>query len=78
MIDDALGDSTNNLDNNVSYEQKTSLSNNQEKVLVKTQQESISSPSNDGGYGNVAAILSLTIIFSIVTIIMAFFTIISR
>lgn len=80
MIDDALGGSSDNLEDENTYNQGNQQSKEQGKVLVKTQpQEPTPSQSSadDGGYGNVTALLSLTIIFSIVTIIIAFFTIIS-
>ena len=80
MIDDALGGSSDNLEEENTYNQGNQQSKEQGKVLVKTQpQEPTPSQSSadDGGYGNVTALLSLTIIFSIVTIIIAFFTIIS-
>lgn len=80
MIDDALGGSADNLEEENTYTQGNQPSKEQGKVLTKTQpQEPTPSQaqSDDGGYGNVTALLSLTIIFSIVTIIIAFFTIIS-
>lgn len=84
MIDDALGSSSDGYSDENEYQSSPVYSQEQAKVLVKTQEqaqnsgESNSSVGNDGGYGNVPALLSLTIIFSIVTIIMAFFTIIAR
>lgn len=80
MIDDALGGSADNLEDENVYTQGTQPSKEQGKVLVKTQPQEPNPSSvqtDDGGYGNVTALLSLTIIFSIVTIIIAFFTIIS-
>lgn len=80
MIDDALGGSSDNLEDENTYSQGNQQSKEQGKVLVKTQPQEPNPSSvktDDGGYGNVTALLSLTIIFSIVTIIIAFFTIIS-
>lgn len=80
MIDDALGGSSDNLEDENTYSHGNQQSKEQGKVLVKTQPQEPNPSSvqtDDGGYGNVTALLSLTIIFSIVTIIIAFFTIIS-
>lgn len=77
MIDDALGGSSDSLENEDTYTQGNQPTKEQGKVLVKTQPQE-STPSSAAGYGNVTALLSLTIIFSIVTIIMAFFTIIAN
>ena len=84
MIDDALGGADEDLvDENVN-EQGSVITNENAKVLVKTRQQEPESPTasqpatSESGYGNVTALLALTIMFSIVTIIMAFFTIIAN
>lgn len=81
MIDDALGNSVD-YTNTPSYEESNIQNKDQAKVLVKIIEQPQNSEgsldsSHDGGYGNVTAILTLTIILSIVTMIMAIFTIIS-
>ena len=78
MIDDALGGTAEELENDNTYSSGTQPTKEPEKVFVKVQPSAPPTSDNEGGYGNVTALLSLTIIFSIVTIIMAFFTIISR
>lgn len=81
MINDALGDPEQLGDSNV---METTTNKDMPKVLVKTPEqnqtsnEGNSSTANDGGYGNVTALLTLTIMFSIVTIIIAFFTILAN
>lgn len=84
MIDDALGGADEDLvDENVN-EQGSVITNEKAKVLVKTRQQEPETPTesqpatSESGYGNVTALLALTIMFSIVTIIMAFFTIIAN
>lgn len=82
MIDEALGDHEPK-ENNSSYEQGTVQTKTPAKVLVKenTNQntnDGDSSSSSEAGYGNITALLSLTIICSIVTIIIAFFTILAN
>ena len=78
MIDDALGEASDLLVSDNSHEQQQVASKDQAKVLVKTQNEQTpntgNSASNESGYGNVTALLSLTIICSIVTIIIALLT----
>lgn len=77
MIDDALGEASDLLVADNSHEQQVA-NKDQAKVLVKTQNEQTpntgNSASNESGYGNVTALLSLTIICSIVTIIIALLT----
>ena len=78
MIDDALGEASDLLVADNSHEQQQVANKDQAKVLVKTQNEQTpntgNSASNESGYGNVTALLSLTIICSIVTIIIALLT----
>ena len=78
MIDDALGEPSNSLVADNSHEQQQVANKDQAKVLVKTQNEqtpnSGNSAAKESGYGNVTALLSLTIICSIVTIIIALLT----
>ena len=78
MIDDAVGEASDLLVSDNSHEQQQVASKDQAKVLVKTQNEQTpntgNSASNESGYGNVTALLSLTIICSIVTIIIALLT----
>ena len=78
MIDDALGETSDLLVADNSHEQQQVANKDQAKVLVKTQNEQTpntgNSASNESGYGNVTALLSLTIICSIVTIIIALLT----
>ena len=82
MIDDALGGADEDLVDEHVNEQGLVITN--EKVLVKTRQQEPETPTasqpatSESGYGNVTALLALTIMFSIVTIIMAFFTIIAN
>ena len=77
MIDDALGEASDLLVADNSHEQQVA-NKDQAKVLVKTQNKPTpntgNSASNESGYGNVTALLSLTIICSIVTIIIALLT----
>ena len=82
MIDDALGEASDLLVADNSHEQQQVANKDQAKVLVKTQNEQTpntgNSASNESGYGNVTALLSLTIICSIVTIIIALLTMIAN
>lgn len=82
MIDEALGGPSNSFEQKQSNEQQATANKNQTKVLVKQQNEQAPNTSNssssEAGYGNVTALLSLTIICSIITIIIALLTILSN
>ena len=82
MIDEALGEPSNSFEQKQSNEQQATANKDQAKVLVKQQNEQVSntsdSSSSEAGYGNVTALLSLTIICSIITIIIALLTILSN
>ncbi len=75
MIDSAFPTSEE-----VDYQEDKSASVEKPKQYVKTQDqpEAQSAPVSEAGYGNVGALLTLTIMFSIVTIIMAVVTILSK
>lgn len=74
MINDALGDMPT-VPERTTTETKTS---EKPKQYVKEQSQSNEATSSEAGYGNVIALLSLTIMFSIVTIIIAAFTILAN
>lgn len=74
MINDALGDMPT-VPERTTAETKTS---EKPKQYVKEQSQSNEATSSEAGYGNVIALLSLTIMFSIVTIIIAAFTILAN
>ena len=82
MIDEALGEPSNSFEQKQSNEQQATANKDQAKVLVKQQNEQApntsDSSSSEAGYGNVTALLSLTIICSIITIIIALLTILSN
>lgn len=74
MIDDALGDMP-------TVPERTAVENNnleKPKQYVKNQEQAAAPQNSEAGYGNVVALLTLTIMFSIVTIIMAAFTILAN
>ncbi len=71
MINDALGDMPTEL------ERTATETKEKPKQYVKEQSQPVEA-SSEAGYGNVIALLSLTIMFSIVTIIIAAFTILAN
>lgn len=77
MIDDALSEPEQE-----TYNAAKSEEAERPKQFVKTtfeESSNIESPSvSDGGYGNVGALLALTVMFSIVTFIMAIFTMLAK
>ena len=64
----------------VDYTEDNNKAVEKPKQYVKTQDQpdQASAPTAEAGYGNVGALLTLTIMFSIVTIIMAVVTILSK
>lgn len=81
MIDNALNNEANNQTYN--NESINAASYNQEKVYVKTPIEAPTPQNNgladnDGGYGSATALLALTIICSIITIVVSVFTIVAN
>lgn len=81
MIDNALNNEANNQTYN--NESANTASYNQEKVYVKTPMETTTPQNNglsdnDGGYGSATALLALTIICSIITIVVSVFTIVAN
>lgn len=81
MIDDALGEPSTKFDEVHSQTQQQTTSKDKAKVLVKQNEQAPNtseSSSSEAGYGNVTALLSLTIICSIITIIIALLTILAN